>query len=163
VEHLPKRSVTEVFRDITRALEQADTPLTTREIAKSRGLDQKTAEKYLGIMRETSAAGRVTLLKELPRMKLWSLEPIGLLSLPEKEQTRIIRKHFPRPSAEEKSMVKLLLANSTEENRALKTRLPASIVKAGWVKLARNGVYLTEEGSTIARGALRTYPELRSR
>jgi hypothetical protein len=160
---MPKRDVVSVLEDITDALSSSEEPLTTSEIARLKGLDWKTTEKYLRALSNLEAHGRITLVKAGTNVKLWGLERRGLASRPEEEQLRIVRKHFPEADAKDRVLVGLFLGGALDENKAV--NLDASdateeLRATGMIAIRDGHGYLTDLGATIAKGLLRIYPEL---
>lgn len=160
---MPKRDVVSVLEDITDALRSSEEPLTTREVAQLKGLDWKTADKYLRALSNLGALGRVTLVKHGTNVKLWGLERRGLASRPEEEQLRVVRKHFPEADAKDRVLVRLFLGGAMDENKTVNldaNDATEELQATGMIAMREGRGYLTDLGATIAKGLLRIYPEL---
>ena len=88
----------------------------------------------------------------------------GLLSLPEEEQLKIIRKEFPALDEGEKIFINLLKSNATlKDSRVEITKTPfvEKLLNAEHIaETSMGNFYLTETGKIIARGAIKMYPDL---
>ncbi len=99
---------------------------------------------------------------KLIRMK----EKSGLASFPENIQKMIIKTvYYPTISNEEEILVNLLLNNATNYDYSVEMNLDhvlKQLIDAEFVALIKNNrYYLTEDGKTIAIGALELYPEIK--
>ena len=76
----------------------------------------------------------------------------------------MIRTHFPMPSQEEKILVRLYLEKAFAPKDAIgmeKSTVVRKLLKQGQLLENKQGlIYLSDEGKTVAKGALKVYPEL---
>ncbi|NWG09172.1 MAG: hypothetical protein HXX80_02480 [Nitrososphaerales archaeon] len=158
----------EAIRKILDALSGSEENSTITSLSLSTGLNRRTVEKALEVILE---AQRVLERKKLSigklnRIKMLRMEEkSGLLSLPDNLQKLIIRSaYFPTPSREEEIIVHLYLRGALSRGRAIsleKSELVKKLVKQGQLAEDQGKIYLTEEGVTVAKGALDLYPELK--
>jgi len=137
------------------------------QIAKSTGLNWKTAEKVLSLLVEVSLKleGKGIDSYEVGSSKMFLLvQKIGLEALPREIRNLYIRSEFPEASKEQDVLVKLLLSGATSPDLTDKIsnqELVKNLLEKKWIKKTRDdSVFLTQLGIRIARGTLKTYPEL---
>ena len=88
----------------------------------------------------------------------------GLLSLPEEEQLKIIKKEFPTADEGDKLFINLLNSGAVSEDSAVEiTKTPPveKLLNAEHIAETTDGsFYLTETGKIIAGGVMKVYPDL---
>jgi hypothetical protein len=143
------------------------------ELAHMTSLNRKTVEKGIDLIMhlERKLGQREFILIEAKGRKLVSAkrrEP-GLLSLPLDLQKTIIRSvYFPLPSRQEEILTYLYLRDARNTKSAVflpvnpgSKDLIDTLVAQGHIAKAGDHYYLTDDGYTIAVGALDLYPELK--
>lgn len=175
---------------IMKLLAEEQQPRSISGLSRDAQLHRKTVEKCVELLFELEKnwldTYRVRLDNLDKRRRIVSLERrTGLLSYPEEAQSFIIRtKHYPLPSKGTYVMTYLYLKDATTSEKA--TAIPDEegehlekeaetvvrrLLKQGKIfeKIQQEGkegggsrlFYLSKEGITIAKGALRVYPELK--
>jgi hypothetical protein len=91
----------------------------------------------------------------------------GLLSYPEYIQRLIITtRHFPEPSKESRQILYFYLnkaLSSRTSKQVEKNEMTEKLLKQGQLKKTKDGrIYLSDEGVLVAKGILKTFPELDS-
>jgi hypothetical protein len=166
---MERTSCQEAVKIMLNTLKSGD-PYSISQLSRETGLNRRTIKKSLDILTETQ---KQFLGKKLDVTKLGQTVMIqlsekgGLLNLPEELQNLIIRTaYYPTPSREEEILVYLHReqAFSAENAQVLeRTPLVQKLVKQGQLlETAKHAQYLSDEGKTIAKGALKLYPELES-
>ncbi len=141
--------------------------LSVNALSKETGLNRRTVEKSLKLLleiqpyfQEITLGSVETDWRKLVEVK----ERTGLLGLPENVQRLIIRTiHFPTPSEEEIALIHLLLNEAVSSEKALslnKNLAVKKLIEQGQISEKNGKFYLSEEGKTVAQGALQVYPEL---
>lgn len=154
-------------RGILNTLEKKGEGISVASLAREADLNRRTVEKALSLLEEVQKAflEKKLDITTLERTKIVRFRNTGLLGLPENIQKLIIRTaYFPVPSREEEILVFMHLRNSTSPESAVRidrSQLLAKLLKQGQVLESTDGrVYLSDEGQTVAKGALKLYPEL---
>jgi len=151
--------------------EEQQKPRSISGLARDVELHRKTVEKCIELLSELEKNWfdiyRLKLQEIDDRRKIVSLERrTGLLSYPEDIQNLIIRtKHYGTPSKETYVIINLYFKDATTKEKATSSldedETVSKLVKQGQVmKTERGRFYLSKEGITIAKGAMRVYPEL---
>ena|SRR5437660_1319876 len=143
------------------------------ELAHMTSLNRKTVEKGIDLILhlEKEFGMRELILIEAKGRKLVSAKrrEQGLLSLPPDLQKTIIRSvYFPLPSRQEEILTYLHLHSARNSKSAVplpfnegSKDLVETLVRQGHMAKTGERYYLTDDGSTIAAGALDLYPELK--
>ncbi|ODS37653.1 hypothetical protein BEH94_04840 [Candidatus Altiarchaeales archaeon WOR_SM1_SCG] len=88
----------------------------------------------------------------------------GLLSLPEEEQLKIIKKEFPTADEGDKLFINLLNSGAVSKDSAVeipRTPLVKKLLNAEHIaETSMGNFYLTETGKIIAGGVMKVYPEI---
>ncbi len=143
---------------------------TQNQLAERTGLNFRTIQKILihaqyvqNHLKENEIS-----ISESGSYKLIQMQPrSGLASFPENIQKMIIKTmYYPTISDSEEILVHLLLNNAISPSCAITMspdRTLKKLIDAEYVIQTDDGRYcLTEDGSTIAIGALELYPEIRN-
>ena len=164
------RARTDFPSAVQKALEILKTgeTFTQNQLAEKTGLNFRTVQKILAHMQyiQKHLKENEISISESDSYKLIQMRPrSGLASFPEKIQKMIIKTiYYPTVSDSEAVLVYLLLNNAVSRSSAIATSPDHTLKKligAGHVLQAGKGSYcLTEDGRTIAGGALELYPEL---
>ncbi len=164
-----RTSFPEAIRKILDTLSRSEENFTITSLSSSTGLNRRTVEKVLDIVLETQGVLEYKKLsvEKLNKVKMLRMEEkSGLLSLPDNIQKLIIRSaYFPTPSREEEIIVHLYLERAISRKKAIhleKSNLVGKLIEQGQLAEEQGKIYLTEEGITVAKGALDLYPELRT-
>lgn len=141
--------------------------MNVSQVAKVTSLNWKTADKALTLLLEISEKlhGMEIELYESGKSRMYILEDrFSLDKLPAPLRDAYIRSEFPEPSNEHRVLVNLLLAGGSSSKMAIEiddTKTARLLTKKRRIKSRKDGkFYLTDIGMQIARGALKTYPEL---
>ena len=162
-----RTSFPEAVKTILNKLEKRGEGISITGLARETDLNRRTVEKALSLLEEVQEAfleKKLDIMK-VDRTKVIRFRNAGLLGLPENIQKLIIRTaYFPAPSREEEILVFMHLKGSASPENAIKverSKLLAKLLKQGQILESTDGrVYLSDEGQTVAKGALRLYPEL---
>jgi len=139
-------------------------------LAREANLNRRTVEKVLDLLEEIQNyfEERKLNVVQLQRTKMVQFtERSGLLSLPEELQKLIIKTaYFPSPSREEEILVYAFLKRAWSPESAIEmdpSILVEKLLKQGQFLENEDGkIYLSDEGQTVAKGALKIYPELQN-
>lgn len=142
---------------------------TQNKLAQKTDLNSRTIQKVLILLDDVQSALRekeigITVMENAKVIRM--SERSGLASFPEKVQSLILKTiYHPTTSREEEILTHLLLTNALDEKSAItipKDKILKELIEAEFVsKTTNNRFYLTSDGKTIAKGALKLYPELR--
>ena len=144
--------------------------LTQNQLAEKTGLNFRTVQKILAhaqYVQKHLRENEISIL-ESGSYKMIRMQPrSGLASFPTDIQKMIIKAvHYPTASDGEEILVHLLLNDAVSHNCAIamsSDRTLEKLIDAEYVLQTDDGLYyLTEDGSTIAAGALELYPEIRN-
>lgn len=137
------------------------------QIARATGLHWKTADKVLSLLVKVSVKleGKGIDSYDVGSSKMFLLvQKMGLDSLPREIRGLYIRSEFPEATVTQKILVKMLLKGATSSSiteTIPNTEQKQELVEKKWVKEKKDqSVYLTSLGIMIAKGTLKTYPEL---
>lgn len=159
----------EAVKEIFKLLVESEKSYSMTSLARESHLHRKTVQKsieLLSTLEKYLEDYRLT-LREVDNRKIITLERrVGLLSYPEEVQKFIIKsKYFPMPSEETYVMLHLYLRDAISREKAVplegKENEMKKLIKQE--KINQKGAtkyYLSDEGITIAKGALKIYPEL---
>jgi len=159
----------EAVKTILDALDKKGDGISVTSLARETNLNRRTVEKALNLLesvQEVLSDKKLDVTK-VERTRIVRFRNTGLLGLPENVQKLIIRTaYFPTPSREEEILVFMQLRNSVSPENALKverSKLLEKLLKQGQVLESSDGrFYLSDEGQTVAKGALKLYPELQN-
>ncbi len=169
---VPGRSRTDFPTAVEQILEilESGESYTLNRLTQESGLNFRTVKKAVEFLQrnqkllqerilEVSTADRLTIIRTRERVG-------GLALYPEKIQHLIIKTaYYPTVSREEEILAYLFIANASDASRAVdipKDSKLSGLLGAEHVARPPSGrYYLTSDGQTIARGALRLYPELK--
>ncbi|MCX6822302.1 MAG: hypothetical protein NTW30_06015 [Candidatus Aenigmarchaeota archaeon] len=149
----------EVVRRIEHTLISSGRPISINKIAKKTGFHYNTVKRYVRLMDE---------IQELPKLEVIRGEGTTLVrlerdlsKLPEEEQMKIIKTHFPDMTQEDKILIELMERGITSEEKAIrmsKSEIIEKLIRLKRLKETIDGrVYLTELGYGIAWGAKKIY------
>jgi len=161
--------LTEACGIILKALKETAKPVTVSEMVRRTDLNRKTVEKcteFLQFIQKELERNKIV-LNELNHLKLMKLEPrVGMLSLPEKTQRLIIRAlYYSEPSEEVYLLAHLYLKKAVDPEHAVRmpeTKPVRKLSRQGQILESKKGIYLSQEGITVAKGSLTIYPELKN-
>lgn len=130
-------------------------------------LNRRTVEKVIDILEHVQkhfSEKQIEVIR-INNMKIVQLtKRVGLLGLPEDLQKLIIKTaYYPIPSREEEILVYLYSKGAKNPDKAIpleKTKIVNKLLKQGQLLESGKGIYLSDEGEIITRGALKLYPEL---
>ena len=141
--------------------------LNISQVAKTTGLNWKTADKVLSLLVEVSSKleGKGIDSHDVGSSKMFLLvQKIGLDALPRELRDFYIKSEFPRATESQKILVELLLKGATSSSiteNINDEKQMEELVNKKWVKVKGDqSIYLTSLGIMIARGTLKSYPEL---
>lgn len=175
-----KQKLVRQFRDTSRtpldeACQMIMKRLTERQklysmtrLAKESKLHRNTVEKCIELFLNLEKLGledyRIK-RESVDNKKIIFLERrTGLLSFPEDIQNLIIKlRYYPVPSEEGTIIVHLYIKNAISPTNALKlgnNEKLSRLIDQGQIKRSRNGIYLSDEGITVAKGILKIFPDL---
>ena len=137
------------------------------QIARATGLHWKTADKVLSLLVKVSVKleGKGIDYYDVGSSKMFLLvQKMGLDSLPREIRDLYIKSEFPEATMTQKILVKMLLKGATSSSITETISNPEQkeeIIEKKWVKERKDqSVYLTSLGIMIAKGTLKTYPDL---
>lgn len=154
---------------VMKVLAEQQKPFSISGIARESRLHRKTVEKCIELLSNLESKWlddyRLA-LHTVDNRKIITLERrTGLLSYPPEIQKLILRaRHFPMPSNEIYVIVNLYLWDAKSEKKAVKleeNEVVERLVRQGQIVRSKAGFYLSEEGITVAEGALKLYPFLK--
>lgn len=165
----PRTDFPTAVQKIYRVLENGE-PFTLNRLSQETKLNFRTVKKAIDFIQinqksflekaveVSSASDNLTIVRVRSRS--------GLGFYPESIQKLIIKtSYYPTASREEEILAYLLMANATDDRRAVnlsEDRKLRELVEAEHItKTLDGGYYLTPDGQMIAKGALDLYPELR--
>jgi predicted transcriptional regulator len=164
-----RTSFPEAVKNILDTLEKRGDGISITSLARETNLNRRTVEKALNLLESIQEAllDKKLDVTKMERTKIIRFRNTGLLGLPENIQKLIIRTaYFPTPSREEEILVFMQLRNSASPKSALKierSKLLEKLLKQGQILESSDGrFYLSDEGQTVANGALKLYPELQN-
>jgi predicted transcriptional regulator len=168
----PRTPLDEAIKQILKLLVENEKSFSITGLARESGLHRKTVQKcieLLVVLEDKWLEDYKLKLHEVDNRKLVALERrIGLLSYPEEVQRFIIKaKYFPMPSEETYLMIYLYLKDATSPEKALSLKeneIVKKLIKQEKIKKKKEKketYYLSDEGITIAKGALQIYPDLK--
>ena len=142
---------------------------TQNKLAQKADLNSRTIHKILILLSDVQLALREKEINisEMENAKVIRMnERSGLASFPDNVQSLILKTiYHPTTSREEEILTHLLLANALDEKSAItipKDKILSELIDAEFVsKTSKDKFYLTSDGKTIAKGALKLYPELK--
>lgn len=161
-----RTSFPDAMTRVLNALEKGDS-FTISNLSREAKLNRKTVEKVVDVLEDVQkhcSEKRIEIL-QINNMKIIRLtERTGLLGLPESLQRLIIKTaYYPTPSREEEILVHVYLKDAKTPEKAMpleKTEIVKKLLKQGQLLETEKGIYLSEEGEIVTRGALKLYPEL---
>jgi predicted transcriptional regulator len=170
---VPARSRTDfptAVQQILQILESGE-PYTLNRLTQESGLNFRTVKKAVEFLQrnrrllqektlEVSSADRLTIIRSRERAG-------GMALYPDRIQQLIIKTaYYPTVSREEEILTYLFIVNALDVSRAADIPEDSKLrelLEAEHVARTPGGkYYLTSDGQTIARGALRLYPELKN-
>lgn len=143
-------------------------PYSVSKLAQEASLNFRTVKKILHVLEssQSSFSGKHLDVSNLDNLTVVKMkEKTGMTMFPEHIQNLIIKtSHYPTVSREEEVLTYLFLKNAI--NRDFRIDLPEDhvlkeLVEAEHVGKINGKYYLTKDGSYIAKGALKLYPELK--
>ena len=168
--HSTRTPLDEAIKEIFKLLSESDRPYSVTSLARESGIHRKTIEKsidLIDILQEKWLGDHRLRLHRVDNRKFIQLERrYGLLSYPDELQKFIIKaKYFPMPSEETYIMLNLYLREATSREKAIplkgrENEIKKLIEQEKINRKAARKYYLSDEGITIAKGALRIYPDL---
>jgi hypothetical protein len=164
-----RTSLPEAVKTVLDTMEKRKT-LSVNALSRETGLNRRTVEKALELLLNVQPyfLRKSLRLIEMNHSKLIEVnEKSGLLGLPENIQKLIIRTaYYPNPSKEETILVHMCLKEAISPEKALsldKDAVLRKLVKQGQILQVEHTprFYLSDEGTIVAEGALKVYPELK--
>lgn len=144
---------------IEKSLVETKRPVSISRLAKKTGLHYTTVRRYVTLLES---------VKKMPEIEIIKGEGTTLVriekdfsKLPATERKSVIRSYFPKVSAEEKLLLKLLNKDAVSEVAGVgmkKDKIIKSLLKAGIIKETGEGkLYLLDIGYKMAKGAKDIY------
>ncbi len=141
--------------------------LNVSQVSEVTGLNWKTADRVLSLLVEVSEKmiGKKITEYNAGQARMYILaDEIGLDRIPTRLRDMIIREEFPEATEQQNLLVDLLLKGASCSAMAAEigdSTIELDLVRTGRAILTDTGrIFLTDLGMRIARGSLRTYPEL---
>jgi hypothetical protein len=162
-----RTSFPEAVKTILETL-KTEKSLSVNALSKETDLNRRTVEKALKLLIEIQPYFQQIKLNPIGtdwRRLIQVSEKTGLLELPEDVQRLIIRTiYYPNPSEDEIILIHMILNEATSPEKAIslnKSQALQKLIEQGQIVEENGKEYLSEEGSIVAQGALKLYPELR--
>ncbi len=164
-----RTSFAQACETVMKILAEQKKPFSISGIAKESRLHRKTVEKCIELLSNLESKWlddyRLA-LHTVDNRKIITLERrTGLLSYPPEIQKLILRaQHFPMPSSETYVIINLYLQDAKSEKQSVlleENEVVERLVMQGQIVKSITGFYLSEEGITVAEGALELYPFLK--
>lgn len=142
---------------------------TQNKLAQKTELNFRTLQKVLAHLGEVQSIlhDKVIDISDLDSVKIVRMkERVGLTSFPDNIQKMIIKTlYYPTSSREEEILVHLLIHKAISKNSAiplLEDSILKELLEMEYVaKTKSSSYYLTSDGTLVAKGALKLYPELK--
>lgn len=172
IDNSSRTSLDEACESIIKFLLKEQKLYSITGLARDLKLHRNTVEKCIQLllkMEELALDEYRLKLNIVDNKKIIALEKrIGLLSYPQEIQNLIIKKnYFPDPSSEISLLADLYLKGAISFRKGIKIKrdeIITKLIKQGQLKTSKNGViWLTDEGIIVAKGTLKTYPELKNK
>jgi len=155
---MDRRLPSEIVDELYTALESSDTgALSINEVSELTKLHRKTVNRYVELIEEIQ---RMPHLEVIKSRRTTLLRIGGLLSLPDEEQKRIIKAHYPSPGEDTRFLIELYRKGVISSERSVKlkdSKLVRELMKREQIEKKGGRVYLTDLGKTIALGAIDIY------
>lgn len=146
-------------------------PYTLNRLATEANLNFRTAKKAVELIEQTQntlQARRIDVsATSANHTVVQAKAKSGFASLPENIRNMVIKAVYPSITEDEKILARLLRRGATSEKTAVamadaEKKALSELVEAEHVATTKEGkkYHLTNDGQTIAKGALRLYPEL---
>ena len=152
----------EIIHRLSRTLEVENRPLLIQQLAKDSQLPSGTMKRHMRLMEAAKESPDFRIITS--SMKRVMVEPIGFLSLPERERLPYLRINYPEIEEEGLLMLKLYGQGAVSSENGIKmirTKSLDELVGAKQVKEVDGKFFLTELGEKVAEGTLKIYPKLR--
>jgi len=163
----------EAIKEIFKLLVEREKSYSITGLARESGLHRKTVQKCIELLADLEdrwLEDYKLKLHEIDNRKFIALERrTGLLSYPDEVQKFIIKaKYFPMPSEETYIILNLYIKDASSREKAVQVEetvedeMLKKLIKQEKIKKKQDGTYyLSDEGITIAKGALQLYPYLK--
>ena len=163
-----RTSLVKACESVLQTLVKEEKPYSISGLAKDTKLHRQTVEKCVHLLfrLETKWLENYKIkMIEVDKKRIVALERrVGLLSYPEHIQQMILRTaHFTLPSVETQLVVNLYLKNAISAETGIPVGndpIVTRLVKQGQLMKSGNKMYLSDEGITVAKGALKIFPFL---
>jgi hypothetical protein len=164
-----RTSLAEACERVMKVLATQQKPYSISGISRESGLHRKTVEKCIQLMVNLESKwldDYKLAMHTVDNKKIIRLERrTGLLSYPLDVQSLILRaRHFPMPSNETYVIMNLFLQDAISRKTAIDLKedeMTKKLVTQGQIIKSEDGFYLSQEGLTVAEGALKLYPFLK--
>jgi hypothetical protein len=165
---IPRTSLDEACKDVLGLLAKNQMPYSISGLARKTGLHRQTVEKcveLISTLEDKWLENYKLKLVNVDRKRIVALEKrMGLSSYPQQIQELILRSvYFEMPSPETSLLVNLYLKDATSGTSGIPVvddPIVTRLLKQGQLLKAGNRVYLSDEGMTVAKGALKIFPFL---
>lgn len=163
-----RTSLSDACEYVLKLLASTERPYSINSLAHESRLHRKTVEKCLNLLWNLQSNWLEDYrlkIHNVDNKKIVEVEKkTGLLSYPEEVQNLVIKlRHFSYPSFESCQLLNLYLKHATTPQRSILEQNPLveKLIKQGHIKKSNRGIFLSKSGITIAKGILKTYPELK--
>jgi len=155
---MPKKTPEEILESIETVLMESKEPLSLNEISQRSRVYPSTLKRYVGLIMRMQIMPKIEVI-ETKAAKLVKLKELS--SLPEEEQVKVIKSHFPFITPDIEFLVGLLKEKALSPESAIQVKespLIKKLLEQQHVIKTREGrIYLSETGRVIAKGAIEVY------
>lgn len=153
-----KKTPEEIMESIETVLMESKEPLSLNEISQRTKVYPSTLKRYVGFIIKVQIMPKIEVI-ETKAATLVQLKELS--SLPEEEQVKVIKSHFPCITPEIEFLVGLLKEKAVSPESAIQVKgspLIKKLLEQQHVIKTREGkIYLSETGKIIAKGATEVY------
>lgn len=153
-----KKTPEEIMESIETVLMESKEPLSLNEISQRAKVYPSTLKRYVRFIKKVQTMPKIEVI-ETRAATLVQLKELS--SLPEEEQVKVIKNHFPCITPEIEFLVGLLKEKAVSPESAIEIRespLTKKLLEQQHIIKAKDGrVYLSETGRIIAKGAIEVY------
>jgi len=150
----------EIVHRLSRRLDVGDRPLSIQQLAKDSRLPSENVRRYIRMMEAARESPDFRIITSPKRLMV---EPIGFLSLPEKERLPYLKTNYPNIGEEGLMMLKLYREGAVSGKngvKMIKNKIVEGLVDTEQVEETEGKFFLTELGKRVTKGMLKIYPEL---
>ncbi len=160
-----RTSFDEAVRNIVGVLKPGN-GMNIAQVARAADVSSRTAKKVLTLLLdicEEFDGMKITEHNTGPTRTYIMVEKAGLEKVSKEIRDMYVRGKFPEATLEQRCLVGLLLNGATSRERTARiedSKLGKRLLKLKRVAVNNGGFYLSDFGLSVARGTLKTYPEL---